>query len=789
MASNPIEEDIDALTAEFASVNKPEGPRVPVGGLTRPVYHAPTTFSTYSEQPLPQPLPVSDYGTARKPPAKLDPTTLPSRHTTRGNTTTFGAGIYRPLMDIVEEHAMKSGGSSTDISPVRGKVGSRASQMPKEPVVPYRQQIMLQKILPRTGGSAPKPRWGATAVAHEGILYVLGGVTEGPNDGQGNVADFHSFHIEKAEWEPCFSSKGTTPAGRSLHTAVMLGEEMVVHGGLTRGDAKIVLNDTHAYHVATQRWRALAECPGAPRCGHTATALGSNTMWVFGGRSVKATHTSVSQDFIRYNLVTDQWTVVSVLSTLAPGKRWGHAACGIRERLYIHGGEGRHEKLADLWEYSTTLGTWTEIHSGTDLPSRFRHSLVSLGGDNGVVVAVGGLGMETTQRAPILLGHIVNQGAGILPHPLTTWGTQPPKGQSGAAVVTHNGFLFSFGGSSSNACSNVLTAGLLLQDIVVGNPSYTPVELLWQHLGEWGPDLILNRGGKTFPAHRAILQARAPLFASKLLECLSADDTTCLLEGNKRRQGMEGIPSTEALALFLQYLYTASIGPSDSVEEELKLQLDDMAVVFQIPHLTQLLQPAGPMRSKSDPARGPKDLEEAMLSLASSGTGDTTLRVEDPHTHAFQEIKVFGCILMAASEQIRKEMIAARSSLKTDVEMVVRIRAPHSALPQLLQFIYTGRATVQPDVAVACLIGANNMGLTHLKHMAEAVLYSGLTMETVVDTLSLASIHGARFLRMQCIELIAYMKLTQDVECPHLDRLTEDTQEEEMQVMAEEKVA
>jgi len=122
------------------------------------------------------------------------------------------------------------------------------------------------------------------------------------------------------------------PTGRSGHTAVWTGSEMIVWGGTTRLS---LLNSGGAYRAATDTWRAVSSI-GAPeaRSSHSAVWTGTE-MIVFGGWGVIGRKIATGG---AYNPASNTWRPLP--ATGAPRARLSHSAVWTGSRMIIWGGTG-----------------------------------------------------------------------------------------------------------------------------------------------------------------------------------------------------------------------------------------------------------------------------------------------------------------------------------------------------------------------------------------------------------------------------------------------------------------
>ena len=148
------------------------------------------------------------------------------------------------------------------------------------------------------------------------------------------------------------------PAGRSYHTAVWTGSEMIVWGGLGSSD----WNTGGKYDPATNSWMATSTT-NAPsgRFEHTAVWTGTE-MIVWGGDSCCTNYFNSGG---RYNPSTDSWIATSTNN--APSARKGHTAVWSGSEMIIWGGYrfdqsgthylntgGRYNPSTDSWMATST---------------------------------------------------------------------------------------------------------------------------------------------------------------------------------------------------------------------------------------------------------------------------------------------------------------------------------------------------------------------------------------------------------------------------------------------------
>jgi len=181
---------------------------------------------------------------------------------------------------------------------------------------------------------APSARYSATGVLYNDAMWMFGGDDGGHKYSMHNYV-FHAwfdqlwrFDLRSYTWLRVNPKDGIVPPKRALHSAVVVGSAMYVYGGLER-------EDTWKYDFTTSRWTLLLDGPRNRYTSH-------------------------------------------------PGRRHAHAAAPCEDGFFIFGGSRHGKKLKpqvfdDLWRYSASLNTWSQIQPvGLSPPPRSHHSLIAL---------------------------------------------------------------------------------------------------------------------------------------------------------------------------------------------------------------------------------------------------------------------------------------------------------------------------------------------------------------------------------------------------------------------------
>src|SRR5207248_1849351 len=157
------------------------------------------------------------------------------------------------------------------------------------------------------------------------------------------------------------------PRGRSYHTAVWTGHEMIVWGGTSAGDN---LSTGGRYNPGANSWLPTSATNAATaRVGHTVVWTGSE-MIVWGGQN-----SGYLNNGGRYNPTTNSWTPTGK----TPTARRYHVAVWTGSEMIIWGGivpfnldpafytntGGKYDPSTDSWAATTTM----QAPTGRELPT------------------------------------------------------------------------------------------------------------------------------------------------------------------------------------------------------------------------------------------------------------------------------------------------------------------------------------------------------------------------------------------------------------------------------------
>jgi N-acetylneuraminic acid mutarotase len=171
------------------------------------------------------------------------------------------------------------------------------------------------------------------------------------------------------EWAATTTSN--VPYGRSVHTAVWTGSEMIVWGACCPGQ-----NTGGRYDPTTDSWTAtsLTNAPSA-RWGHTAVWTGRE-MIVWGG--LDASGVTPLNTGGRYNPGTDSWIAISL--TNAPSGRVRHTTVWTGSEMIVWGGEEKgFSRVHSGGRYNPSTNSWRATSTTNAPAARARHTAVWTG--------------------------------------------------------------------------------------------------------------------------------------------------------------------------------------------------------------------------------------------------------------------------------------------------------------------------------------------------------------------------------------------------------------------------
>lgn len=225
---------------------------------------------------------------------------------------------------------------------------------------------------------APDKLEGHSMVAHEGVLYVFGG-----------MVDFGATREHTPLWMYCTDTRRwcefkaregqeNRPTNRKGHSAVVYQAAMFVYGGYF--DIEGAVEEFWVFYFDTQKWSQLSPHtrgmgPG-PRHGHSCVTHNA-AMFLFGGLKNMAEQ----NDFWRFDFRRHNWSIVK--TSFGPPRSVGHGSVIHHGCLWIVGGGLPSRTPAhNLWKYHFASRSWkkmSRVKQRVDC-ARMYHCVVAVGG-------------------------------------------------------------------------------------------------------------------------------------------------------------------------------------------------------------------------------------------------------------------------------------------------------------------------------------------------------------------------------------------------------------------------
>eukprot|EP00053_Salpingoeca_punica_P016813 m.159987 g.159987 ORF g.159987 m.159987 type:complete len:400 (-) comp17048_c2_seq4:102-1301(-) len=239
-------------------------------------------------------------------------------------------------------------------------------------------------VLP-TLGESPSPRLNATLVyvPPDDVALLFGGYSV---DLARVLGELWSLDLTNDTWTLIEPHDPVRPPAVSCHSAVLLGESLVVFGG--KGQDGYV-NTLFEFDLAKEQWIMGAPTPKSPkpRIRHSAVVF-QNSMYVLGGLGKDGKNFS---ELWRCSRTTSGWSW-TLEGKEAPALH-SHSAVVYNGSMWVLGGVGADATIANVLHcFSFHSHVWTRIESGNAVPvePRVRHSALVVGRQ---MVLIGGCGL------------------------------------------------------------------------------------------------------------------------------------------------------------------------------------------------------------------------------------------------------------------------------------------------------------------------------------------------------------------------------------------------------------
>jgi len=228
-------------------------------------------------------------------------------------------------------------------------------------------------------GTPPSARRRHSVVAGGGFLVVFGGI-------DGNYQPVNSlgkYDIANNKWISVNPSGA--PAARSGHTAVAMGSKMIVFGGQ---GASSFFNDIYQYDIQLNTWSVVKASGYNPvaRALMSAITIGTD-MYVFGGLKGFGGYKFYLDELLKLDTLTNQWSLI--VAAGAPEPRAHHGGVVVHgKKMAILCGYST-VMLSDAFIYDPNSPRWSFAEPVGDTPIG-REALVAISLTDDKVMLFGG---------------------------------------------------------------------------------------------------------------------------------------------------------------------------------------------------------------------------------------------------------------------------------------------------------------------------------------------------------------------------------------------------------------
>lgn len=285
---------------------------------------------------------------------------------------------------------------------------------------------------------------------------------------------YESFllHKEPFKWQrvgassfPSFYAGGGLPRARLGHTGCTVDEHTVVYIGGYNDDSPPRFDDIYFFDMRTKKFDK-PQINGNPyRIARHASVFIKDTIYSFGGYDGEGTFYGTSS----FHVPSKTFEYPIPINGREPGKRTNHAACAVKNRMYIYGGNkdenGQYIIYEDMQMFDAETMQWTNLSGSMkgDLPGKvIGHKMVSIG--NMIYLIGGGIWFPKQDSWSSKFNHIYSFDTDTL-----EWKKIAVKGDplgvcTFTMVWTYKSFIFVFGGQEM--LSEIVSKSLWVFDTI-----------------------------------------------------------------------------------------------------------------------------------------------------------------------------------------------------------------------------------------------------------------------------------------------------------------------------------
>lgn len=239
---------------------------------------------------------------------------------------------------------------------------------------------LYSRTVPIQGSLIPCKRYGHSAVMYGNSMYIFAGARGF------NLNEMYGFDFSTFQWFEV-KMRGTVPHVRCNHTATMYNGKMYVFGGY--GNSGALYNDLYEFCFKNFTWKKLKPKGHIPceRSLHSAV-LRNDCIIVYGGYYQK------TDSLMSFSIRECKWTPLNSTGQV-PKHRWGHSAVLHGDTMWIFGGKDDYQYFHHLYALDLVLLQWKRFDLPNSPRNRYKHTAV-LRGDT--MIVFGGLEDGTIER-------------------------------------------------------------------------------------------------------------------------------------------------------------------------------------------------------------------------------------------------------------------------------------------------------------------------------------------------------------------------------------------------------
>jgi hypothetical protein len=281
-----------------------------------------------------------------------------------------------------------------------------------------------------TGSPVTRSIFAMALDSDNSIIYVFGG-----HDGaSSSISSTWAYSISGNSWSN--KSPASNPTARHGISMVYSGGKFYLFGG---NDDTNYLGDSWAYSVTANDWTDLSPSGDTPIIRYNYGQLFASSSEVYlhaGGELTRPNY----GDIWKYSISGNTWTEIDAI----PPVRQLFAMAETSGKIYVHGGStggSGNEVLSDFWSYAIAGDQWVKLSpSGTPPTARSGHGMIESGGD---LYLFGGIDSNPTRLNDLFKYDIS----------ANSWTTLSPTGGPPSArnlygdLVEKDGVIYLFGGN------------------------------------------------------------------------------------------------------------------------------------------------------------------------------------------------------------------------------------------------------------------------------------------------------------------------------------------------------